>query len=199
MVRLLLIDNYDSFTHNLEHLFGALDGTEVIVRRPDAIRLEEIASLRPDAIILSPGPKRPQDATLSMRAIERFRAEVPIFGVCLGMQCLNEAFGGRTVRAPRPTHGKVSRIRHAGRGLFEGVPQGVRVARYHSLAAEVRDPRLRVSATTEDGVVMALEHDTLPLWGVQFHPESFLTECGEVMARNFLRLAARAGQERGAS
>ena len=198
MRRLLLIDNYDSFTYNLEQLLGALFEGEVVVRRNDAVDLAWIEAGDFDGIVVSPGPKKPKDAPLSLEAIRRFHEEKPILGVCLGMQCLNEAFGGETVRAPRPTHGKTSRIRHSGAGVFEGVPRDIRVARYHSLMARVTNPDLEVTATNDEGVVMGLQLRGRPVWGVQFHPESFLTEYGDRMARNYLELVGRSGPEGGA-
>ena len=187
-MRLLLIDNYDSFTYNLEQLIGSLIDGEVVVRRNDAIDLDWIREGAFDGLVISPGPKKPKDARLSLEAIQRFYKEKPILGVCLGMQCINDAFGGETVRAPRPTHGKTSRVRHSGDGIFEGVPQGIRVARYHSLTVLPNSPDVVVNARNAEGVIMALRHRSRPTWGVQFHPESFLTEYGDLMVRNFLAL-----------
>jgi anthranilate synthase component 2 len=160
---------------------------DVDVVRADRISVDEVAERRPDYIVVSPGPKDPQAAGISVPLIARLHASIPILGVCLGMQAMNEAFGGTTVRAPRPMHGKTDSVRHRGRGLFAGIPDPCKVARYHSLAVTGIHPSLEVTATTDDGVVMGLSHREHPLQGVQFHPESFLTEHGFAMIENFLR------------
>jgi anthranilate synthase component 2 len=183
---LLVIDNYDSFTFNLVQMFRRYD-LDISVFRADALSLEDVARQRPDYILVSPGPKSPSAAGISTELIRRCHPEFPILGVCLGMQCMNEAFGGTTVHAPLPMHGKTSRIRHDGAGLFERVPQPLTVARYHSLAVSGVSETLRVNARSSDGVVMALQHVRYPLFGVQFHPESFLTEHGFELIENFLR------------
>lgn len=183
---LLVIDNYDSFTFNLVQMFRQF-GLAVRVFRADKISVEEVATISPDYILISPGPKAPGQAGISTDLIRRLCPRFPILGVCLGMQCMNEAFGGTTVRAPRPMHGKTSSIRHLDRGLFSGVPNPLRVARYHSLAASNVSDELEVTATAPDGVVMGLSHRVYPLHGVQFHPESFLTESGFTIIGNFLR------------
>lgn len=185
-MRLLIIDNFDSFTYNLVQLFAALD-VEVIVRR----NTEDIGTLRPlqpDALCISPGPGTPRDAGVSAAALAHWQDTIPVLGVCLGMQVMNEFFGGRTVHAPAPVHGKAHAIRHDGEGLFADVPSPFTAARYHSLAVQPAPAPLLACAYSTDGAIMALRHATLPLHGVQFHPESFLTGYGERMARNFLAL-----------
>jgi anthranilate synthase component 2 len=186
-MRLVMIDNYDSFTYNLVQLFLEFD-LEVLVYRHDAVDLDTIAALKPRWLCISPGPRAPAQAGISKQVIARFYREIPILGVCLGHQALNEVFGGRTVRAPLPVHGKRSAIYHEGEGLFEGLPSPFWAARYHSLMAAEVPPALRVTARTEDGVIMGLSHRSCPLHGVQFHPESFLTGFGAELAANFLRL-----------
>jgi anthranilate synthase component 2 len=187
LMRLLMIDNYDSFTYNLVQLFYEFD-LEVLVYRHDAITLAEIEALKPDWICVSPGPKAPAQAGISKAVIEHFYRRLPILGVCLGHQALNEVFGGTTVRAPVPVHGKQSQVLHSGRGLFAGLPSPFAAARYHSLMAAPNSPDLEVTAWTDDGVIMGLSHRRFPLHGVQFHPESFLTSHGRELAANFLRL-----------
>lgn len=184
---LLVIDNYDSFTFNLVQMFRLYD-LSISVFRSDKITVDEIEALAPDYVLISPGPKDPAAAGVSIDVIRRTSLTVPTFGVCLGMQCMNEAFGGVTVRAPLPMHGKTSAVVHRQRGLFAGVPSPFKVARYHSLATADISPELEVTATASDGVVMGLSHRTRPLHGVQFHPESFLTDCGFTLVENFLRL-----------
>ncbi len=187
-MRLVMIDNYDSFTYNLVQLFYEFD-LEVLVFRHDAVTLTEIAALEPDWLCISPGPKAPAQAGISKAAIARFYREIPILGVCLGHQAIGEVFGGATVRAPVPVHGKCHQVFHRGRGLFAGLPSPFGAARYHSLMAVPASPDLEVTAWTEDGVVMGLSHRRYPLHGVQFHPESFLTSHGRDLAANFLRSA----------
>lgn len=175
--RILLIDNFDSFTWNVLH--GLVEaGGDVTVRRADALDLGAVASFQPDLIAISPGPGRPEDATLSLAVVRQFGARTPILGICLGMQALAVAFGGRVGRAPEPVHGKVSNVLHAGTGLFEGLPSPLPVGRYHSLCVTEVPPMLDVTARTEEGLVMGLRHRELPLAGVQFHPDSFLTPQG---------------------
>ncbi len=186
-MRLLVIDNYDSFTWNLVQLFAAF-GVEVIVRRNDAVSLGGIDALQPRWICISPGPRDPAHAGISRSVIERFGRRVPILGVCLGMQAINEVFGGRTVQAPLPVHGKRDAVYHDGAGVFAGLPSPFAAARYHSLCVEVRSSELVVCAHTADGVVMGLRHAAWPIVGVQFHPESFLSEHGTGIAANFLSL-----------
>jgi para-aminobenzoate synthetase component II len=186
---LLLIDNYDSFTYNLAQILGAL-GQDLLVRRNDCITLDEIAALRPERIVISPGPCTPREAGISEDVIRRFAAEIPILGVCLGHQAIGEAFGGRVVRAPRLMHGKTSEIRHDGKTLFRGLPQPFSATRYHSLmVARESLPRcLAISAQSEDGVIMGLRHRKYRVEGVQFHPESVLTTPGAKLLENFLHL-----------
>jgi anthranilate synthase component 2 len=184
---LVMIDNYDSFTFNLVQLFYEFD-VDVHVFRSDRTTPDAIAEMKPDWICISPGPKDPAHAGISRAVVERFGFETPVLGVCLGMQVINEAFGGATLKAPLPVHGKSRLVRHGGRGLFEGVPDPFKAARYHSLCIDIRSPWLRATAHTEDGVIMGVEHRSWPVHGVQFHPESFLTECGMTIVGNFLAL-----------
>lgn len=184
--KLLVIDNYDSFTFNLVQMFRSYD-LDISVFRADALSVDDVLRRRPDYVLVSPGPKSPHDAGISTELIRRCHTEFPIFGVCLGMQCMNEAFGGTTVHAPLPMHGKTSLVHHDGAGLFERVPQPMTVARYHSLAVTAISAELKVNAETSDGVPMALQHVRHPLFGVQFHPESFLTQHGFTLVENFLR------------
>jgi anthranilate synthase/aminodeoxychorismate synthase-like glutamine amidotransferase len=189
----LLIDNYDSFVHNLARYVREL-GEPTSVHRNDAITVEEIAALAPSHIIVSPGPCTPREAGISNDVILKLGPQVPILGVCLGHQCLAAALGGQVVRAGRPRHGKTSPIHHSGEGIFAGVPSPFQATRYHSLlvAEEGLPTCLEVVATTSEGEIMALRHRSFPLWGVQFHPESVLTEHGHALMRNFLALSARA-------
>jgi anthranilate synthase component II len=175
---ILLVDNYDSFTHNLAHLFGEL-GAEVVVRRNDAPDLER---LQPSALVVSPGPGRPPERLVALLRGTR----VPTLGVCLGHQAIVEAFGGEIGAARELVHGKACTVRHDGRGLFAGLPEEIEVGRYHSLSAATVPDVLEISATSEDGEVMAVRHRELPIDGVQFHPESVLTPLGREIARNFL-------------
>jgi anthranilate synthase component II len=186
-MRLVMIDNYDSFTYNLVQLFFEFD-LEIRVFRHDAVRLKEIAALRPRWLCISPGPKAPAQAGISKAVIARFYRDIPILGVCLGHQAINEVFGGETVPAPVPVHGKRHRIHHGGTGLFRGLPSPLWGARYHSLAADLTSEELEITARTEDGVIMGLSHKVWALHGVQFHPESFLTSHGYELAANFLNL-----------
>ena len=184
---LFVIDNYDSFTYNLVQYLGEL-GAEMLVRRNDEVTVAEIEAARPDKILISPGPGTPAEAGVTLAAIEHFAGRVPVFGVCLGHQAIGQVFGGRVVRAPAPVHGKPAEITHDGRTIFRGLPQGFKAGRYHSLIVErasVPDC-LEVSATTPDGLVMALRHRTLAVEGVQFHPESILTPEGKRLLTNFL-------------
>jgi len=192
---LLIIDNYDSFTYNLVQYVGELGERPHVVRN-DAIAVEAIAELAPTAIILSPGPGTPADAGICVPVITRFGAEVPILGVCLGHQSIGEAYGGRVIRAPRGVmHGKTSRIVHDGTDLFAGVPSPLSVMRYHSLVVErssLPDTLVVTATATDDPTeIHAMRHRTHPVWGVQFHPESILTEQGKHLLENFLSLAAR--------
>lgn len=185
MARILVIDNYDSFTHNLVQMFMCYD-LEISVFRSDKISIAQITSMGPDYILISPGPKDPENAGISISAVKAFAGKIPIFGVCLGMQCINEAMGGKTVRAPLPVHGKTSRVYHSAQSVFKGVPSPFIAARYHSLMVKISSPDLAVTAQTSDGVIMGVEHKKLPVAGVQFHPESFMTDSGFLMIENFL-------------
>lgn len=183
---ILLVDNYDSFTYNLAHLLQTL-GVDVNVIRNDRIDADEAEALGPSHLVISPGPGRPTEAGAVIEIIERLAPRVPTLGVCLGHQAIVEAFGGEIGRAKRLVHGKASPVHHDGRGLFHGLPQPLEGGRYHSLAA-VRVPQaLEVSATTDDGEVMAVRHRELPIDGIQFHPESVLTPLGPELARSFLQ------------
>ncbi len=184
---ILVIDNYDSFTYNLVQYLGEL-GQEVIVHRNDAITLDEIAALRPDHLLISPGPCSPAEAGVSVKVIQRFAGEIPILGVCLGHQSIGHAFGGTIIRAQRLMHGKTSTIYHESRGVFANLPNNFPAIRYHSLVIERASlPEcLEVTATSEDGEIMGVRHKTLPIEGVQFHPESVLTEHGHALLQNFL-------------
>jgi anthranilate synthase/aminodeoxychorismate synthase-like glutamine amidotransferase len=182
---ILLVDNYDSFTYNLAHLFGEL-GAEVVVRRNDAIDADEAERLAPSHLVVSPGPGRPAEAGVSVELVRRLGPSVPTLGVCLGHQVIVEAFGGEVGQAKRLVHGKPSEIEHDGRGLFDGLPERFEAGRYHSLAATTIPNELEVSATCSEGEVMAVRHRELPVDGVQFHPESVLTPVGPDLARNFL-------------
>jgi anthranilate synthase component II len=191
---ILVIDNYDSFTYNLVQYLGEL-GAELVVRRNDAIEVEEVGELRPDAIVLSPGPCTPTEAGVTVPVIQRWGAEIPTLGVCLGHQAIGQAYGGEVVRARRVMHGKTSRIEHAGDELFAGLPSPLEVMRYHSLVVEpsTLPAELQVLARASDDPteIHAMRHRTHPVWGVQFHPESILTEGGRQILRNFLDAAAR--------
>ena len=182
---ILLIDNYDSFTYNLVHMFGEL-GCEVVVQRNDAIDADEAASLAPSQLVISPGPGRPADAGATLEIVRRLAPQVPTLGVCLGHQAVIEAFGGEIGPAKQLVHGKASPVRHDGRGIFAGLPEEFEAGRYHSLAATRVPDELEVSATCAEGEVMAVRHRELPVDGVQFHPESVLTPVGPALARNFL-------------
>ena len=182
-----MIDNYDSFVYNLVQYLGEL-GAVPVVHRHDDVSVDEIVSSAPDAVLISPGPGRPEDAGVSNTVIERLAGKAPILGVCLGHQCIGQVFGGTVVRAPAVMHGKTSLVHHDGAGVFAGLPNPLEATRYHSLvvdAASVPDV-LEVTATTDDGTVMALRHRELPVEGVQFHPESILTASGHQLMANFL-------------
>lgn len=187
-VRLLLIDNYDSFTYNLVQAFMVL-GAEVLVHRNDSITLDQARSLQPTHLCISPGPGTPYDAGVSMRMIEAFAGEIPVFGVCLGHQSLVEVFGGKVVRAGRLMHGKTSLVHHDGRSILQDMPAPFEAGRYHSLIAQpdTLPDVLEISARTDEGEIMGVRHKTLNVEGVQFHPESVLTPQGPVLMGNFLR------------
>ncbi len=186
---ILVIDNYDSFTYNLVQYLGEL-GAEIEVRRNDAVTISEIEdSLRPDKILISPGPGTPNGAGVSLAVVERFAGRVPIFGVCLGHQAIGQVFGGRVVRAPAPVHGKASEICHDGKTIFEDLEYRFKAGRYHSLIVERENfpDELEISATTPDGLIMGLRHREMKIEGVQFHPESILTTEGKKLIANFLK------------
>lgn len=184
---LLMIDNYDSFTYNLVQYFGEL-GQEVLVARNDEITLDEIAGWAPDYLVLSPGPCTPTEAGVSVPSIERFAGKIPILGVCLGHQSIGQAFGGRIIHAQQLMHGKTSAVSHANVGVFAGLPNPVTATRYHSLVIEraTCPACLEITAWTEDGEIMGVRHREFAVEGVQFHPESILTQSGHAMLRNFL-------------
>lgn len=186
---ILLIDNYDSFVHNLARYFRRL-GVEPVVARNDAISAAEIRALQPRAVVLSPGPCTPREAGVSLELVRELHAELPMLGVCLGHQTIAEALGGAVVRG-KPVHGRASLVTHNGQGLFAGVPNPMRVGRYHSLVVEEAGlpPELIATARTDDGVLMAVTHRDFPVFGVQFHPESILTTRGYLLLANFLRIA----------
>ena len=184
---LLMIDNYDSFTYNIVQYFGEL-GEDVHTVRNDAISLAQIADLNPDRICVSPGPKSPKDAGVSVEVLKEFAGKKPILGVCLGHQAIGEAFGGKIIRARQVMHGKTSKIAHTGEGVFKGLPSPFTVIRYHSLAIERASlpACLEVTAWTDDGEIMGVRHKEFDIEGVQFHPESILSEHGHAMLKNFL-------------
>ena len=185
----LVIDNYDSFTYNLVQYFGEL-GANPVVKRNDAVSVEEVAGMRPERIVISPGPGSPKDAGISMELIRRMGPKVPLLGVCLGHQCIGEVYGGKVVRAGRLMHGKTSPIRHDARGVFLGLPNPFEATRYHSLIVEKSSVPgvLEISAETAEGEVMGLRHRDYPIHGVQFHPESILSKEGKDLLANFLKI-----------
>lgn len=187
MDNLLVIDNYDSFTYNLVQMFMRYE-LNIQVHRCDKITTGQAESLQPDYIVISPGPKDPSRAGISVQIVKDFHSRVPILGVCLGMQCINEAFGGKTIRARLPMHGKTSIINHNGQGIFKDIPSPFTAARYHSLVVNLKGSFLNVTSQTQDGIIMGISHPEYPLNGVQFHPESFLTENGFLLVENFLRM-----------
>jgi anthranilate synthase component II len=189
---ILVIDNYDSFTYNLVQYLGEL-GTEPFVRRNNQITLGEIATLKPERIVISPGPGRPEQAGITLDVIKKFGPTIPLLGVCLGHQAIGMAFGGSVVRATAPMHGKTSTVSHDGRGVFAGIASPFTVGRYHSLVVQKAGlpTALEISAQTEDdGTIMALRHREFPIHGVQFHPESILTREGQHLLRNFLKVGS---------
>lgn len=188
---IFMIDNYDSFTYNLVQYLEMLEA-DVTVRRNDETSLEEIASLNPEALVISPGPGRPSSAGISMDAIRYFAGKIPILGVCLGHQAIGEAFGGKVVHAKNLMHGKTSPVTHDGKGLFEGIPQNFKAMRYHSLAVEAASlpACLEISGRSDDGEIMALRHREYPIESIQYHPESIASVSGKRQLANFLKLAA---------
>jgi anthranilate synthase/aminodeoxychorismate synthase-like glutamine amidotransferase len=186
---LLVIDNYDSFTYNLVQYFGEL-GANPLVKRNDKVSVEEVIQMRPERIVISPGPGSPKDAGISMELIRRLGPRVPLLGVCLGHQCMGEVYGGRVVRADRLMHGKTSPIRHDAKGVFRGLPNPFEATRYHSLIVEKSSVPdcLEISADTAEGEIMGLRHREHPVHGVQFHPESILSKEGKDLLANFLRM-----------
>lgn len=185
--KLVVIDNYDSFTYNLVQMFRRFP-LVIEVHRSDRIQVSDVLAKRPDYLLISPGPKDPQDCGISTHLVQAAAGRFPILGVCLGMQCINVAFGGKTVRAPLPVHGKVSRVFHRQEGIFAGVPSPFRVARYHSLAIDPPVGGLVMTAWSEDGVIMGIAAPEKAIYGVQFHPESFMTEFGRLLIENFLQM-----------
>ncbi len=187
---ILVIDNYDSFTYNLVHYLNEL-GAETVVVRNDAISVAEALGMKPQGILLSPGPKTPNDAGICLALLAAAPADLPIFGVCLGHQAIGQAFGGEVVHAKALMHGKTSQIHHDGKGVFAGLKTPFTATRYHSLSVEKDDlpAELEVTAWTEDGEIMGVQHRTRPIFGVQFHPESIATECGHELLANFLDVA----------
>ena len=189
---LLLIDNYDSFTYNLFHYLGEL-GEDVVVKRNDEISAPEALAMKPGAIVLSPGPCDPDRAGICLDVIRKANGQVPILGVCLGHQAIGQIYGGKIVRAPQPMHGKLSRIQHDGESVFRGLENNFLATRYHSLTIDPASvpPVLKVTAKSDDGVIMGVMHKTHPVHGVQFHPESIASQHGHALLQNFLRLARR--------
>lgn len=187
-----MVDNYDSFVYNLSAYLEE-NGQDVLVRRADEVRSSEIHDLNPDGILLSPGPKRPEDAVESNRILDEFQNKIPILGVCLGFQTIGRAFGASVQKGGHPMHGKITSIRHDGTGVFDGLPPSFSVTRYHSLVVSdtALPPCLRVNARSEDGVIMGIEHRTMPVYGVQFHPEAVLTEFGHELLLNFQKICER--------
>ncbi len=189
---IVLIDNYDSFTYNLYHYLGDL-GVQTVVHRNDKISVGQVISSKPEAIVLSPGPKTPDEAGICLALVERASPTIPIFGVCLGLQAIGQVFGGKVVRAPNLMHGKVSKVHHGQKGVFQNIPDEFEATRYHSLVVEKSSlpDCLEVTAET-DGLVMGLQHRTLNVHGVQFHPESIASQYGHMLLKNFLELAGAA-------
>lgn len=187
---LLLIDNYDSFTYNLFHYLGEL-GEDVLVKRNDHITVQDAVAMRPQSIVLSPGPCDPDRAGICLALINAAAGRIPILGVCLGHQAIGQAYGGRIVRAPEPMHGKLSRIHHTGQSVFRGLEDGFQATRYHSLVIDRASlpAALDITAETDDGIIMGVAHKTQPVHGVQFHPESIASQHGHALLQNFLRLA----------
>lgn len=188
-MKILIIDNYDSFTFNLVQLLGTLM-CKVIVKRNDGISLSDISKIKPNKILISPGPKKPGDSKISLQIIDELGSMIPILGVCLGHQAIALTFGGKVIKAKRPVHGMTSKILHDGKNLFKGIPQSFESMRYHSLIVEKESlpTTLEITAQTEDGVIMGIRHKSFPIEGIQFHPESILTTHGSQIISNWLKL-----------
>lgn len=186
-MKIILLDNYDSFTYNLVHYIGEL-GAEVVTIRNDVISVVELLAQKPDGIVISPGPGTPQQSGICLELIKTASGKIPIFGVCLGMQSIGEAFGGKVIRAPKPMHGKISPVIHTKQGVFAGLPNPFNATRYHSLIVEKESlpDCLKITATTDDGLIMGLQHKVHNTHGVQFHPESIASEHGHALIKNFL-------------
>ena len=197
---LILIDNYDSFTYNLVHYLGEL-GTESIVIRNDKVSADEVLAKKPKAIVLSPGPCTPNEAGICLDLIKKAGPTIPLLGVCLGHQAIGQAYGGNVVRAPSPMHGKLSTISNNGKGIFKGLPKRFEITRYHSLIVDraTLPDCLEITAETDDGLIMGLQHKSHPVYGVQFHPESIASEQGHALLANFLELAGLAPKSRKAA
>jgi len=197
---LLLIDNYDSFTYNLVHYLGEL-GAESVVKRNDKITVAEVMAMKPQAIVLSPGPCTPNEAGVCLDLIKAAGPTIPLLGVCLGHQAIGQSYGGKVIRAPEPMHGKLSTITNTGKGIFKGLPKSFQITRYHSLIVERSSlpDCLEVTAETADGLIMGLQHTTHPVHGVQFHPESIASEQGHALLANFLELAGFRPKRRAAA
>ncbi|MDQ8700372.1 aminodeoxychorismate/anthranilate synthase component II [Hyphomicrobium sp. LHD-15] len=197
---LVLIDNYDSFTYNLVHFLGELGTTSEVIRN-DKVTAEEVLKMKPKAIVLSPGPCTPNEAGVCLDLIAKAGSKIPLLGVCLGHQSIGQAYGGKVIRAPAPMHGKLSTITHTDKGLFKGLPPKIEVTRYHSLIVERKSlpDCLEVTAETDDGIIMGLQHKTHPVHGVQFHPESIASEQGHALLANFLDIAGLNPRRRNAT
>jgi anthranilate synthase component 2 len=184
---ILLLDNYDSFTYNLLHYLGEL-GKEVVVKRNDAVSVAEVMAMKPDGIVISPGPGTPEESGICLALVKEASGKIPLLGVCLGHQAIGQAFGGKVIRAPRPMHGKVSAVHHKNKGVFAGLPSPFNATRYHSLIVEKSSlpDSLAITAETEDGIIMGLQHKQHNVHGVQFHPESIASEHGHALLKNFI-------------
>ena len=186
---ILLLDNYDSFTYNLLHYLSEL-GCQVIVHRNNAVSVADVLAMKPEGIVISPGPGAPEESGICLALVKEASGKIPLLGVCLGHQAIGQAFGGQVVRAPKPMHGKVSAVHHQGRGVFKGLPSPFSATRYHSLIVEKTSlpDMLEITAETEDGIIMGLKHKSLNVHGVQFHPESIASEHGHALLRNFVEI-----------
>lgn len=184
---ILLLDNYDSFTYNLLHYLGEL-GREVVIKRNDAVSVADVMAMKPEGIVISPGPGTPDESGICLALIKEAAGKIPLMGVCLGHQAIGQVMGGKVIRAPKPMHGKVSAVKHGGKGLFKGLPSPFNATRYHSLIVERASfpDVLEITAETEDGIIMGLQHKKHNLHGVQFHPESIASEHGHALLKNFV-------------